>query len=83
MVKEAVGDALGYNGRRILKHCQQLQVENALLKAEIEGLREAVRVEKKRKKPKKALFAELRGEEGQAAIFFSLAKISATRELQA
>ena len=40
-------------------------------------------MEKKRKKPKKALFTELRGEDGNAAIFFSPAKISATRELQA
>ncbi|KAF2193326.1 hypothetical protein K469DRAFT_690933 [Zopfia rhizophila CBS 207.26] len=83
VVKEVVGDVLGYEGRRILKHCHQLQAENALLKAEIEGLREAARIEKKRKKPRKALFRELRGEEGNAAIFFSPAKISAAHELQA
>jgi hypothetical protein len=83
VVKEALGDVLGHQGRRILKHCHQLQAENALLKAEIEGLQEAVRIEKKRKKPKKALFTELRGEEGNAAIFFSPTKISAARELQA
>jgi hypothetical protein len=81
VVKAAVGDVLGYEGRRVLKHCHQLQAENALLKAEIEGLREAVRIEKKRKKSKKTLFAELRGEDGHAAIFFSPAKVAATREL--
>ena len=83
VVKNAVGDVLGYDGRRIIKHCHHLQAENALLKAEIEGLREAVRIEKKRKKPKKTLFTELRGEDGQAAIFFSPAKVTAARQLQA
>ena len=83
MVKEAVGDVLGHGGRRILNHCQQLQAENSLLKAEIKGLREVVRVKKRRKKPREALFKELRGEEGNATIFFSPAKISAARELQA
>ena len=46
-------------------------------------MEEALRVEKKRKKPKKALMAQFRGEEGNAAIFFSPAKISAARKLQA
>ena len=39
-------------------------------------------VEKKRKKLKKVLFTEFRGEEGNAVIFFSPAKISAARQLQ-
>ena len=60
-----------------------LQAENALLKAENKGLREAVRTEKQRKKPKKALFTELRGEDGNTAIFFSPAKIQEARDLLA
>ena len=83
VVKEAVGDVLGYKGRQVLKHCHQLQAENALLKMQITGLQEAVRIEKKQKKPKKALFTELRGDEGSGAIFFSPAKISAACNLQA
>ena len=83
VVKEAVGDVLGYEGRKVLKLCHQLQSENALVQAEIEGLKEAVRIEKKQKKPRKALFADLRADEGSGAIFFSPAKISAARELQA
>lgn len=59
LVKEAVGDVLGYEGQRVFKHCHHLQAENALLKAQVEGLQEAVRIEKKPKKPKKGLFAEL------------------------
>jgi hypothetical protein len=82
VVKEAVGDVLGYEGRQVLKVCHQLQAENALLKAQIEGLKEAVYTEKKQRKPKKALFAELRTDQGNGAVFFSPAKISAARELQ-
>ena len=40
-----------------------------------------MRVKKRRKKPREALFKELRGEEGNTTIFFSLAKISEAREL--
>ena len=82
-MKDAVGDVLGYEGRRLLDLCHRLYAENALLRAEIKGLNEAVRIEKKRKKPKKALFTKLRGEEGNAAIFFSPVKISAACKLQA
>ena len=78
-----MGDVLGYEGCQVLKHCHQLQAENALLKAQIAGLQEAVHIEKKQKKPKKALFAELHGNEGSGAIFFSQAKISAVCNLQA
>lgn len=83
VVREAVGEVLGAEGRRVLSVYHQLHAEIALLRRETEGLKEAVRVQKKQKKPKKALFAELRGEEGNAAIFFSPAKISAAREFQA
>src|SRR5271170_2709214 len=82
VVKDAVGDVLGYEGWRVLNVCSQLQAENALLKAQIEGLKEAVRIEKKQRKPKKALFAELRADNGNGAIFFLPAKILAARELQ-
>ena len=80
VVKEAVDDILGHEGQRVIQLCHRLQAGNALLRAEGRGLKEAVHVEEKRVK---ALFTELRGEEGDAAIFFSLAKVSAARELQA
>jgi hypothetical protein len=50
---------LGYEGQQVLKVCYQLQAENALLKAQIKGLKEAICIEKKQRKPKKALFTEL------------------------
>ena len=48
---------------------------------ELKGLRGAVRTEKQRKKLKKALFIELWGEDGNAAIFFLPAKIQEARDL--
>ena len=65
------------------KELDQLQAENALLKAQIAELQEAVHIEKKQRKSKKALFAELQGNEGSGTIFFSPAKISAACNLQA
>jgi len=83
VVKDALGEVLGAEGRSVLRLYHDLQAENALLKAENKGLREAVLTEKKRKKPKKALFTELRGEDGNAAIFFLPAKIQEARDLLA
>ena len=77
VVRDAVGDAVKYEGRRLLNFCYRLHAENALLKGEIKGLREAVRIEKKQKKRKKGMFAEFRRKKGNAAIFFSPAKITA------
>ena len=65
----------------MLKHMHSLHAENMLLKSRLEGLQEVLRIEKRKKKPKKGLFTELRGKEGNAAIFFSPVKISAAREL--
>jgi hypothetical protein len=60
-----------------------LYTKNMLLKSQIKGLQEVLQTEKKQKKPKKGLFIELRRNEGNAAIFFLPAKISATHKLQA
>jgi hypothetical protein len=83
VVRAAIGDALNYEGRQILHHCHGLQAENAILKAQIEGLQEAIRVEKKQRKPKKALTLNLRGDDSRDAVFFSPAKICALRREQA
>ena len=83
LVRDAIGDSLGYKDRKVLQVYHQLQAENALLKAQVVGLEEAIRVEKKQKKPRKALFKELRDQEGNTAIFFSPSKVAAVRELQA
>lgn len=81
VVRSAVGDVLNYEARQVVKHCHQLQAENALLKAQISGLQEAVRIKEKQKKPSKPLFKELRANEGNTAMFFSPKKISAARQL--
>ncbi len=83
VVKDAISEVLGAKGRRVLSLCYDLQAENALLKAENQGLKEAVRAKKMRKQLKKALFLELRGDEGNTAIFFSPAKIQEARDLLA
>ena len=67
---------------RLWNFYHYLQAKYALLKAQIEGLKEAVHAEKRYKKPKKALFTELRGTEGNNTILSS-AKVAATWELQA
>jgi hypothetical protein len=83
LIRETLGDVLGCEGRRVVRLCHDLQAKVALLQSENEGLREAVRIQKKQKKPRKALFTELRANEENKAIFFSPAKISQARELQA
>lgn len=83
LIRETLGDVLGCEGRRVVRLCHDLQAKVALLQSENEGLREAVRIQKKQKKPRKALFTELRVNEENKAIFFSPAKISQARELQA
>lgn len=46
-----------------------------LLKQQVEALQEAIRVEKGKKKKKKAIIAQFRENDGAGAIFFSPAKI--------
>jgi len=65
VVRSAVGDVLTAEARQIVKPCHQLQAENAILKSEIVGLKEAVRVKEKQKKPSKPLFKDLRAEESR------------------
>jgi hypothetical protein len=83
LIRETLGDVLGCEGRRVVRLYHDLQVKVTLLQSENKGLREAIRIQKKQKKPRKALFTELRANEENKAIFFSPAKISQARELQA
>jgi hypothetical protein len=54
VIGDAMGDALSHEVRRAIKVYHQLQAENALLKAKISSLKEAVSLEKRLKKPRKA-----------------------------
>jgi hypothetical protein len=80
-MRTCVGEAVRGESLRVLKTCHQLYAQNALLKAENQGLRDAVRISKKAKKPGKTIFSELRGEEASSAIFFSPRKIQEARDL--
>lgn len=59
-----------------------MSTENALLKAQNSGFKEALINERKRRKRGNGLFEELRAQDGQGATFFSPAKIQATKDLQ-
>lgn len=66
----------------ILKGFETLSAENALLKAEIEGMRETIKLQKRKAIKSKNLFQELADESGNKAIWFSPAKIARARELK-
>jgi hypothetical protein len=66
----------------ILQGFETLAAQNTLLVAEIEGLKETVKLQKKRAVRSKPLFEKLADEDGSRAIWFSPAKIRRARELQ-
>lgn len=59
-----------------------ITTENTLLKAENEGMKQALYQEKKKRKRGKHLFEELRSQDNQGATFFSPTKIQAAKDLQ-
>jgi hypothetical protein len=83
MMREAVGGAMTYEWREVMKAFQRNQASMAMMKLELEGVKEALRAEKQKKKPRKKIFAQLRSEEDGNALFLSPAKISMARELEA
>lgn len=60
-----------------------LQAENAILKAENEGLRTAVKTEKRRRKRGRPLMEEMRKDEDGGAMFFSPNKVQQARDRMA
>jgi hypothetical protein len=67
----------------ILKGFETLSAQNALFKAEIDGLKETIALQKKRQIRSRNLFEKIIDEDGCKAIWFSPAKIARARELQA
>lgn len=66
----------------ILKGFETLTVQNVLLKAEIDGLKQTVTLQKKRGIRSKNLFKKIIDEDRNRAIWFSPVKITRARELQ-
>jgi hypothetical protein len=70
-------------GRQVLTHYHQVTAENVLLKAQITGLQEALRQEKRAKQPKKTLYKEICGDDPNTGLWFTPSKIQSIRTTQA
>jgi hypothetical protein len=81
LYRSIIGESLSVEARRLANTIDRLTTENALLKAENEGLRRGLTDEKKRRKRGKPLFYELASDEETKAIFFSPSKVQRAREL--
>jgi DDE superfamily endonuclease len=66
----------------ILQGFETLSAQNVLLKAEIDGLRSLVKLQKRRAVRSRNVFEKIIDEDGNKAIFFSPKKIKRARELQ-
>ena len=80
LLKSAVGGVLGPEVRKISNTLEQYAAEVSILRAENQGLRRAVFMEKKRRQRGKPLFEILR-DDASKALFFSPSKIQQVREL--
>ncbi len=82
LMKSVVGEAIGPQARKLNNTVEKLTTDVALLKAENEGLRRTVRIERSRRRREKPLFDDL-GVNGEAKrMFFSSNKIQAARDHQ-
>jgi len=81
-MKSVVGKVIGPEARKLNNTMEKLTTDVALLKAENEGLRRTVRIERSRRRRGKPLFDDL-GVNGEAkGVFFSPNKIQAARDRQ-
>ncbi len=81
-MKSVVEEAIGSQARKLNNTIEKLTTDVALLKAENEGLRRTVRIERSRRRREKPLFDDL-GVNGEAKrMFFSSNKIQAARDHQ-
>jgi flagellar biosynthesis GTPase FlhF len=82
MVNDVVAGQNLEKEKKLLNTVVGLSTDNALLKARLEGLEQALNDEKKKRKRGKGLFEELRAIEGQGAMFFSPNRIEQAKGLQ-
>jgi hypothetical protein len=82
-MSDVVGDVFSKETYKLVQYYYSIHAENNLFKTQIKGLREAVHITKKRRKRGKPLFINPRAQDENKAVFFSPAKITAARELQA
>ena len=65
-----------YNNLKLIRLTSRISTDNAILKARIRGLEQALTHEKRKRKRGKALFENMRSNAGQGAMFFSLQKLA-------
>lgn len=83
VVKDQLTDMEQKEVRKLSNTITAITTENAILKIENKGFREALNLEKKKRKRGKGLFEELRALDNNGATFFSPKKIDQARALQA
>ncbi len=81
-MKSVVGEVIGPKARRLNNTMKKLTTDVALLKAENEGLRRTVRIERSRRRRDKPLFDDLEVNGEAKGMFFSSNKIQAARDRQ-
>ena len=81
-MKSVVGEVIGPEARRLNNTMEKLTTDVALLKAENEGLRRTVRIERSRRRREKPLFDDLEVNDEAKRVFFSSNKIQTARDCQ-
>jgi len=79
-MKSVVGEAIDSQARKLNNTVEKLTTDVALLKAENEGLRRTVRIERSRRRREKPLFDDLGVNDEAKGVFFSPNKIQAARD---
>lgn len=85
LVNEVVTGVHGQHDKKVQKlhnTILHLTTENALLRTQNDGFKQALFDEKKKRKRGRGLFEEVRAQDGHGATFFSPKKIKAAKDLQ-
>jgi len=81
-MKSVVEEVIGSEAHKLNNTMKKLTTDVALLKAENEGLRRTVRIERNRRRREKLLFDDLEVNGEAKGVFFSPNKIQAARDRQ-
>ena len=75
-----MGEMFSYQVKKLVNTIEQLNAENNLLKAKNEDLRQAVFIEKQRRKRGKPLFNTLCQDDDCKAVFYNPSKVQQARD---
>jgi cell division protein FtsB len=79
-LRAIVGEIFSHQVKKLTNTIEQLNAENNLLKAENEGLRQTIFIEKQRRKRGKPLFNTLCQDNDCRAVFYNPSKIQQARD---